>query len=67
MNRDAKRINPGWRKQIDIHKGFMIDSPRPFDGDGYAFHTAIKELRAAGHIIERRRAMCHYVYLGRTV
>ena len=64
MNRDAKNISSSLRPQIETIKGYIVDSVRPFDGDTYAFKTAIKELRAAGHLIERRRAMCHYVYIG---
>ena len=66
MNRDAKRISNSLRPQIETIKGYIRDAVRPFDGDGYTFRQAVKELRAEGWRIERRPAMCHYVNQGKT-
>lgn len=66
MNRDAKRISSNNRPQIDTIKGYIMGTIRPFDGDGYSFRQAVKELRADGWRIVHRRAMCHYVNLGKS-
>ena len=60
MNRDAKNISSSLRPQIDHVKGYIRNATRPFDGNGYVFTTALKELRKEGLNIKRNRAMCNY-------
>ena len=61
MNRDAKRINPSLRPQIDQLKHRIRHTDNMFDGNGYAFETAIRELRKEGIPIKYdRRAAVYY-------
>lgn len=64
MNKDAKRINPSQRPQIEMYKGHIRSSKRGFDGDGYPFHKAIKELRKEGYKIIYNRAKALYFNKG---
>ena len=48
MNKDSKRISTSQRPQIEKIKGYIRDSVRPFDGNGYVFKQALKELREEG-------------------
>lgn len=61
MNKDAKRINPSLRPQIEKVKGYIRDSLRPFDGNGYIFKTAISELKKEGLQIKYIKEKCHYI------
>lgn len=60
MNRGAKRINPNQRAIIDTLKNNMRFSNKPFDGTGYAFKQALKELRSEGVEIIYNAKKCHY-------
>ena len=61
MNRDAKTIKCSLRPDIEIVKGYIRDSIRPFDGSGYVFKSAIKELRDEGIKILYIKEKCHYI------
>ncbi|WP_282679552.1 hypothetical protein [Shewanella xiamenensis] len=61
MNRDSKRISNSSRGQIDNIKGYIRDAKRPFDGDGYPFKQALRELRKEGMLIKYIPEKCHYV------
>jgi hypothetical protein len=61
MNRDAKRISNSLRPLIERIKGSIRQATRPFDGDGYAFKTALKELRQEGMKFKYVAAKAHYV------
>lgn len=61
MNRDAKRINPSMRPRIEIAKGHIRAAKKPFDGSGYAFRTALAELRKAGMKIKYVPEKAHYI------
>lgn len=60
MNRHSKRINPTFRPDIERVKGYIRDSKRGFDGDGYVSKTAIAELRKEGMTIKYDRTK--YLY-----
>lgn len=46
MNCHAKRINPSLRPQIEKIKGYIRENTgRGFDGDGYPFKQAVREMR----------------------
>ena len=61
MNRDAKRINPSLRGRIDIVKGYIRNSNgKTFDGDGYIFKQAVRELRKDGMNIVYHRNIWSY-------
>ena len=61
MNRDAKNISSSLRPQIETTKGHIrASNGKWFDADGYVGKTAIKELRAAGWIIEYDRTRGSY-------
>lgn len=46
MNRHSKRINPSLRPQIEnIKANIRGNSGRGFDGDGYPFKQAVKEMK----------------------
>jgi hypothetical protein len=49
------------RPQIENIKCNIRDSVRPFDGDGYAFKTALKELKADGMHFKYIAEKCHYI------
>jgi hypothetical protein len=61
MQRGAKTISRSLRPMIDNIKSNIRCAVRPFDGDGYAFNTAVKELRAEGMVITYNSERCHYV------
>lgn len=61
MQRGAKHINPSMRGKIETIKSHIRCSVRPFDGDGYPFKQAIKELREEGLTITYSKEHCHYV------
>ncbi|UTZ34954.1 hypothetical protein HB762_27205 (plasmid) [Vibrio campbellii] len=61
MQRGAKRISNSHRREIDNIKSNIRCSVRPFDGDGYPFKQALKELRDEGMNITYVRDKCHYV------
>lgn len=61
MNRGAKSIKCTMRPQIENIKCNIRDSVRPFDGDGYAFKTALKELKADGMHFKYIAEKCHYI------
>ena len=60
MQAGSKRISCSVRAQIENIKFNIRGATRPFDGDGYAFKTAIKELRKCGYTIKHHREKCHY-------
>lgn len=64
MNRNAKNISSSLRPQIEIVKGYIRSSERPFDGDGYVFQKAVSELRKSGWVIKFIRAKDHYLSQG---
>jgi hypothetical protein len=61
MNKDAKNIKVSLRPEIERVKGYIRDAKRPFDGDGYVFKTALKELRKEGLNITHIKEKCHYI------
>lgn len=61
MDRDAKRINPSQRPQIEKVKSYIRYAVRPFDGTGRIFKTAISELRKEGLSIIYIKEKCHYI------
>ncbi|MBC5853255.1 hypothetical protein [Vibrio metschnikovii] len=61
MQRGAKTISNSHRREIENIKGNIRSSVRPFDGSGYPFKQAIKELRNEGVKITYVREKCHYV------
>ena len=70
MNRDAKKINSSSRPDIEKVKSYIrMDDGRGFDGDGYVFKTAVremkKELEPQGQTIKLNRTdwMYHIVDL----
>ncbi len=61
MNRDSKRINPSLRSRIEIVKSAIRGTNNMFDGDGYVFKTALKELKHEGlNIVYDRKAAVYY-------
>lgn len=60
MPRGNKNISSNVRPEIERVKGYIRSSTRPFDGDGYIFQTAVKELRKEGYTIKRNRDKCNY-------
>lgn len=60
MNRDAKRIKPGYRSQVEAIKGHIRDARRPFSGIGAPFRVALRECRAEGLVIvyDRKTGDC---------
>ena len=63
MNKDSKRISTSQRPQIEKIKGYIRDSVRPFDGNGYVFKQALKELREEGLNIIRQKEKCNYILI----
>ena len=61
MNKDAKTISNSLRPQIEKVKSYIRDAKRPFDGDGYIFKQAVKELRNEGLNIIRQKEQCNYI------
>lgn len=60
MHTGSKRINPSFRAQIDTMKNNFRFINSPFDGVGYPFKQAIKELRKEGVDIIHDKKMCRY-------
>lgn len=65
MNKDAKNISSTLRPEIERVKGYIRDTRRPFDGNGYVFRTALTELRREGFYIRYDRKQCHYTKIER--
>lgn len=65
MNKDAKNIRCTVRPEIERVKGYIRDASRPFDGSGYIFRTALRELRREGMIIRYDRNLSHYTKIER--
>lgn len=62
MNRDSKNISSSLRPQIETIKSNIRNSKGTgFDGTGYPFKQALKELRAEGLNIKHVRSKCHYI------
>lgn len=61
MNRGAKRISNSLRPKIQILKGYIRESTRGFDGDGYVFKQAIRELKKEGIKIVYDKTKCLYM------
>lgn len=61
MIRGKKRINPSLRGKIETIKSNIRCATRPFDGDGYVFSQAVRELRQEGMEIRYIREKCHYI------
>ncbi len=66
MKAGSKRISPHSRTQIENIKSNIRCGNRPFDGDGYPFKQALRELRQEGMTIKYIRDKCHYVKVGAT-
>jgi len=60
MNRDSKTIKSNFRGQIGILKNRMRHATTPFDGDGYPFKQALKEIRNEGIKINYDRTKYRY-------
>lgn len=60
MNKDSKRINSNFRGQIGVLKNRMRHATTPFDGTGYPFKQALKEVRNEGIDIIYNKVKCHY-------
>jgi hypothetical protein len=60
MTRGAKRINPNCRGKIETVKNAMRYASAPFDGDGYIFRQALKEVRKEGAPIIYDPKNCRY-------
>ncbi|HAS7807793.1 TPA: hypothetical protein I7551_07805 [Vibrio cholerae] len=67
MQRGSKCISTSLRGKIDTIKGYIRETTRPFDGDGYPFKQALKELRDEGMVITYKRDMCHYVKISDSI
>ncbi len=61
MNKDSKTISNSLRPQIEKVKSYIRDAKRPFDGEGYIFKQAVKELRNEGLKIIRQKEQCNYI------
>lgn len=61
MQRGSKNISSSLRPNIDRIKSYIMSSERPFDGDGYVFKTALKELRKLGLNFKYVSEKCHYI------
>lgn len=61
MQRGSKSIKCTMRPQIENTKCNIRDSIRPFDGTGYAFKAAIRELKAEGMTFKYIKEKCHYI------
>ena len=61
MNKDAKRIDSSFKAEICRIKGYILNSSgRGFDGDGYPFNQAVRQLRKRGVNIVYDRKKCSY-------
>ncbi|MEM7298663.1 MAG: hypothetical protein AAF391_10410 [Bacteroidota bacterium] len=60
MNRDAKNISSNHRPEIEKIKGYIRATTNSFDGVGYPFKQAIKELRNEGYTIKLNRTTWMY-------
>lgn len=60
MTSGNKTISNSVRPQIDTLKSHFRFAKNPFDGSGYAFKTAISELKKEGVNIIRDKKMCRY-------
>lgn len=49
------------RPQIETVKAYIKNATKPFDGDGYVFKQALKEVRELGYIVKYISEKCHYV------
>ena len=64
MNRDAKSVKSNWNREISFIEGWILDSHgRGFDGNGYPFKTAVRNLRRKGHKIKYSRTKCNYTLI----
>lgn len=61
MTRGSKTISNSLRPKIDSIKCMIRYSVRPFDGTGYIFKQAIKELREEGLNIVHQKEKCNYI------
>lgn len=60
MNRDAKNISSSHRPEITKIKGYIREAKGAFDGCGYPFKQALKELRQEGYKITYNRKTFMY-------
>ena len=61
MNRHAKRISNSCRPEIERTKGYIRNSNgKWFDGSGYIFKVALREMRESGYVIKYNRKKCSY-------
>jgi hypothetical protein len=63
MNRFSKRINPSFRREIDIIKSDIKSSTTGFDGCGYPFKKALSEVRKEGYLVKYVKEKCHYILI----
>ena len=63
MAKGSKTISNSLRPKIDSIKCMIRYSIRPFDGTGYIFKTAIKELRNEGLNIKHQKDKCNYILI----
>ncbi len=57
---DKKRINPHLTSRISIIKGYIRNSKSGFDGNGYIFKEAIRQLKKEGLEITYNKNKCAY-------
>lgn len=60
MQSGNKTISNSLRPKIDTVKCMIRYSIRPFDGSGYVFKQAVKELRQEGLNIRHNKEQCNY-------
>ena len=63
MSSGNKTISNSLRPRIDATKCIIRYSTRPFDGTGYVFKQAIRELRAEGVNIVHQKEKCNYIII----
>jgi len=66
MTRDSKNISNSLRPKIDTIKCMIRYAVRPFDGTGYIFNQAVKELRLEGLNIVYQKEKCNYILVNDT-
>lgn len=63
MKSGSKTISSSLRPKIDTIKCIIRYSIRPFDGTGYVFKQAVKELREEGLNIIHQKDKCNYILI----
>lgn len=61
MNRHAKTISNSVKPKIRTLKSQIASTKNPFDGCGYIFKQALKELREEGFVIKYQKEKCRYI------